>query len=307
MSDATIVYVNTPGITIIETTHGATGATGPQGPQGEAGSTGLQGPQGETGSTGPQGPQGETGATGPQGETGAIGPQGLQGETGATGPQGATGATGPQGATGATGPQGQQGATGSTGPQGPQGEPGATGPQGPAGADGATGAQGPQGIQGPSGEDGQDAGPMVTVWSAAPLNTNVPSEKLVKDTFDNHTHQAYKYFGAVFDGGGSAIAAGKKAYVRVPVTGTIVAAYIMADVSGTISIEVWKDTFSNFPPTVADKISASAPIALSSAQSGEDATLTGWTQTVTAGDVLCFNVSALATSITWCAVGVIIE
>jgi len=116
-----------------------------------------------------------------------------------------------------------------------------------------------------------------------------------------------KYYGAVFDGGGSAIAADKKVYVRVPVSGTIIAAYIMADVSGTINIEVWKDTFANFPPLVADKISASAPIALSSSQKGEDTTLTGWTTAVTAGDVLCFNVSALATSITWCAVGVIIE
>lgn len=116
-----------------------------------------------------------------------------------------------------------------------------------------------------------------------------------------------KYYGAVFDGGGSAIAADKKAYIRIPISGTIVAAYIIADVSGTISIEVWKDTFADFPPTVADKISASAPIALSSAQSGEDTTLTGWTKTVTAGDVLCFNVSALATSITWCAVGVVVQ
>jgi hypothetical protein len=57
----------------------------------------------------------------------------------------------------------------------------------------------------------------------------------------------------------------------------------------------------------ADIISASAPIALSSARSGEDTTLTGWTKAVTAGDVLCFNVSALATSITWCAVGVVVQ
>lgn len=116
-----------------------------------------------------------------------------------------------------------------------------------------------------------------------------------------------RYFGGVFDGGGSAIVADRKIYVRIPISGTISAAYIMADVSGTISVEVWKDTFANFPPTVADKISASAPIALSSAQKGEDTTLTGWTKTVTAGDALCFNVSALATSITWCAVGVVIE
>jgi hypothetical protein len=121
------------------------------------------------------------------------------------------------------------------------------------------------------------------------------------------TSNINKYFGAVFDGGGSAIVANKKAYVRVPTACTIVAAYILADVSGTISVEVWKDTFENFPPTVADKISASAPIALSSAQSGEDTTLTGWTTSLSAGDVICFNVSALATSITWVSAGLIVE
>ena len=120
-----------------------------------------------------------------------------------------------------------------------------------------------------------------------------------------HTHT--RYYGAVFDGGGAAIAADKKVYVRIPISGTIVGAYALADVSGSISVEVWKDTFANFPPTVADKISASAPIALSSAQHGEDTTLTGWTKTVAAGDVICFNVSDLATSITWCAVGVVVQ
>jgi hypothetical protein len=115
------------------------------------------------------------------------------------------------------------------------------------------------------------------------------------------------YRGVVFDGGGLPIVAGKKAFFRVPSTGTIVGAYAMADVSGSIEIAVWKDTFANFPPTVADVISASAPITLSAAQTVEDLTLTGWTKTVTAGDVICLNVNALATSITWVSAGLIIQ
>jgi hypothetical protein len=116
-----------------------------------------------------------------------------------------------------------------------------------------------------------------------------------------------KYRGVVFDGGGLPIVAGKKAFFRVANSGTIIGAYAMADVSGSIEIAVWKDTFANFPPTIADIISASAPITLSSAQTVEDLTLTGWTKTVTAGDVICLNVNALATSITWVSAGLIIQ
>jgi hypothetical protein len=147
------------------------------------------------------------------------------------------------------------------------------------------------------------------IANATTISTDVPGVSSKWDLWINQgtTAVAYKNYGAVFDGGGSAIAANKKVYVRIPNSGVIIKSYIFADVSGTISIEVWKDTFANFPPLVADKISASAPIALSSAQKSEDTTLTGWTTAVTAGDVLCFNVSALATSITWCAVGVVVS
>lgn len=139
------------------------------------------------------------------------------------------------------------------------------------------------------------------------MTVSVNTYNSVTHTWELKESGGNKYFGAVFDGGGSAIAADKKAYLRIPVTGTIVAAYIMADTTGTINVEVWKDTFAHFPPTIADKISASAPIALDSAQSAENTTLTGWTTSVTAGEVICFNVSALATSITWCSVGIVVQ
>ena len=113
-----------------------------------------------------------------------------------------------------------------------------------------------------------------------------------------------RYYGGVFDGGGSAIAANKKVYIRIPKGCTIVSAWVMADVSGIISIEVWKDIFANFPPTIADKISASVPIALASAQTATIDVSTWGNKTCAAGDVICLNVSVLATNITWCSAGV---
>ena len=100
---------------------------------------------------------------------------------------------------------------------------------------------------------------------------------------------------AVFDGQGSAPTVGTKMYVPCRFSGTITRASIFADVSGSCVIDVWKDTYANYPPTVADTIAASAKPTLSTAIKNDDSTLTGWTTSVTAGDVFGFNVDSAAT------------
>lgn len=101
--------------------------------------------------------------------------------------------------------------------------------------------------------------------------------------------------GITIDGAGSEIADGVKGFVRIPYACTITGVYLMADQSGSIVVDVWKDTFANYPPTVADTITASAKPTLSSAISGSDTTLTDWTKTVSAGDVIGFNVDSCTT------------
>jgi len=108
--------------------------------------------------------------------------------------------------------------------------------------------------------------------------------------------QIYKV-GITIDGGGSAITTGVKGYTSIPKTGTIVRARMLADQSGSAVIDVWKDTFANFPPVNADSITAAAPPTLSTQDHSDDTTLTGWTIAVTAGDVIGFNVDS-ATTIT---------
>jgi hypothetical protein len=97
----------------------------------------------------------------------------------------------------------------------------------------------------------------------------------------------------VIDGGGSAITTGVKGYLEIPFACTITAARALADQSGSIVVDIWKDTFANYPPTDADSITASAPVTISTATKSEDATLTGWTTTITAGDILGFNVDSI--------------
>lgn len=98
------------------------------------------------------------------------------------------------------------------------------------------------------------------------------------------------------DGGGSAITTGaKKIYLRVGYDCTITGWELVADQSGSISIDIWKDSFANFPPTVADTITAAAKPSLSAAQKNNSSSLTGWTTSVSAGDYLEINVDSAST------------
>jgi hypothetical protein len=104
-------------------------------------------------------------------------------------------------------------------------------------------------------------------------------------------------FGITIDGGGSAITTGVKGYITIPYNGTITGWDIFADTTGSIVVDVWKDTYANFPPLVADSIAGSEKPTLSSAVKNQDLTLSTWTTSVTAGDIVAFNVDS-ATSVT---------
>ena len=109
------------------------------------------------------------------------------------------------------------------------------------------------------------------------------------------TNQNRRAIYLVLDGGGQAITTGVKADVRVPYSGTITGWEMVANASGSIVIDVWKDTYANFPPTVADTIAGSEKPTLSSASKNQDTTLSTWTTAITAGDWLRFNVDSAAT------------
>ena len=111
------------------------------------------------------------------------------------------------------------------------------------------------------------------------INTNTP---LATATF-------------IIDGGGVAITTGIKGDLTIPFGSTINSVTMLADQSGSAVVDVWKDTYANFPPTVADTITASAKPTITTATKSTDATLTGWTTAVTAGDTIRFNVDSCST------------
>ena len=99
----------------------------------------------------------------------------------------------------------------------------------------------------------------------------------------------------IIDGGGSAITAGEKGHVEVPFACTIRAVRLLADQTGSIKVDIWKDTYANFPPTDVDSITGANEPEIVSGVKDEDTTLTGWTTSIAKGDILAFNVDTVAT------------
>lgn len=161
------------------------------------------------------------------------------------------------------GPAGPSGATGPTGSAGATGSTGPSGATGPTGPSGATGPTGPSGATGPTGTAGSSAGVL----------------------------------NFMIDGGGNVITTGIKGDIRVPFNCTINEWTLLADVSGSITVDIWKDTYANYPPVDADSITSTATPSITSDTKNTSSTLTGWTTSITAGDTLRFNVDS-CTSIT---------
>ena len=99
----------------------------------------------------------------------------------------------------------------------------------------------------------------------------------------------------VIDGGGSAITTGVKGYIEVPFDCYIEEQSLGADQAGDIVIDIWKDTYANYPPTVGDTITASAKPTISSGTKDQDSTLTGWTKQLTKGQWIGINVDSCTT------------
>jgi hypothetical protein len=94
---------------------------------------------------------------------------------------------------------------------------------------------------------------------------------------------------------GAALTTGIKGDVVIPFNATITEWSLLADQSGSVVVDIWKDTYGNYPPTSGDSITASAKPSISSGNKGQSSTLTGWTTAIAAGDILRFNVDSVST------------
>jgi hypothetical protein len=86
----------------------------------------------------------------------------------------------------------------------------------------------------------------------------------------------------------------KQDYV-VPFSCVITRATLLADVTGSCVIDIWKAPFASFPPTVANTITGGAKPTIAASNKFQTSTLTGWTTVITANDCLRFNVDSVTT------------
>ncbi len=115
----------------------------------------------------------------------------------------------------------------------------------------------------------------------------------VSDAVTVSANQQIASINFIIDGGGSVIGTGIAGWVRIDFACTINRVTLLGDQTGSINLDIWKDTYANYPPTNADSITASANPAITTDIKYEDSTLTGWTTSIAAGDILMFNVDTI--------------
>lgn len=156
----------------------------------------------------------------------------------------------------------------------------------------------------PTTADNRDAGYLAgTVWIQV-NNLTTPTSIIGRWRLINQTAGTWiserggaerKTLMVVLGSGTAVIPVGTKGYVPVTLTGTIVEWRALADVSGSIQVDVWRDTQANHPATVADSITGTNEIVLTTADEATDTVLTSWTRSITNGDTLAFNVDSVTT------------
>lgn len=99
----------------------------------------------------------------------------------------------------------------------------------------------------------------------------------------------------IIDGGGVAIGTGQKGYLEIPFAMTITGWTLVADQTGSIVVDVWKTPYGSFPPGSGNTITGSDIPTISSAKSGQNLAVSAWSTSLSAGDILAYNVNSVST------------
>jgi hypothetical protein len=91
------------------------------------------------------------------------------------------------------------------------------------------------------------------------------------------------------DGGADPMTSGVKGDLEVPFPCRITNAKLLSNETGTLHVDIWKDTYANFPPTVADTITGGSYLTINNSNKSTQS-LASWAISLSAGDILRFNV-----------------
>ncbi len=167
-------------------------------------------------------------------------------------------------------------------------------------------SQGPVGPPGTAGSDGSDATALqfdITANREAAGNKGAFFYSTDDDLLQYDDGAAWQdivkrvVIPFIIDGGGAVITTGEKGHLPpLPRAMTVTGWTILGDVSGSIVVDVAKDTYANFPPAFpGDSIAGTEKPTLSSAQKNQDRTLSSWTTALAKDDILAFKVDSAAT------------
>ena len=134
---------------------------------------------------------------------------------------------------------------------------------------------------------------------------DLPTVKITSGTFDNARipDTGVVAINYVIDGGGAAIGTGIKGALEVPFACHVNRWTLLADQHGSIVVDVWRDSYANFPPTDADSMPGTTNMpAISGTIAAQSSDLSGWgTQGIASGDILWYHVDSCS-SIELCTI-----
>lgn len=96
----------------------------------------------------------------------------------------------------------------------------------------------------------------------------------------------------IIDGGNAVILTGVKGSLVIPFACTISGWTLMGDAVGSIQLDIWKASYSAYPPSVTNSITATNKPQIVSGIKASSTALTGWTTSIAANDILVFNVDS---------------
>jgi len=210
---------------------------------------------------------------------------GLSGYSGYSSTSGYSGPSGYSGYSSTSGYSGYSGRSGYSGYSAYSGYSGRSGYSGYSAYSGYSGISGYSGYSGRSGYSGYSGYSSLSGYSGYSASSGYSG---YSGTVDGSVESIV--FG--IDGGGGPITTGSKLYRIIDFSGTITGWTIVSDQTGSIVLDIKRATYSDFPTTTS--IAGSEKPTLSSARKNQDNSLSTWTTSLSAGDILEFVVDSVS-------------